>query len=79
MSQAPIGISADRSLLTPHEGTHLMTRIRVNTYIMGNSETILESSHVIDHDSIGNRKWLGKHCFWAMRHGRKVETYPIAI
>lgn len=31
---------------------------------------------VIDHDDFEDRKWLGKHCFWAMRNGKSVETRP---
>lgn len=33
---------------------------------------------IIDHDDFEDRKWLGKHCFWAMRNGRSVETSPAA-
>ena len=36
-----------------------------------------ESSKIIDHDNASDRKWLGSHCFWAMRNERKVTTYPI--
>lgn len=31
----------------------------------------------IDHDDFEDRKWLGKHCFWAMRNGYSVETSPV--
>ena len=37
----------------------------------------LESTKRIDHDNSSDRKWLGSHCFWAMRKGRRVVTYPI--
>ena len=31
---------------------------------------------VIDHDNTGDRRWLGKHAYWAMRNGHSVTTYP---
>lgn len=37
----------------------------------------LESEKIIDHADSSDRKWLGTHCYWAMRNGRKVVTYPI--
>ena len=37
----------------------------------------LESTKRIDHDNSSDRKWLGSHCFWAMRNGRRVVTQPI--
>lgn len=37
----------------------------------------LESEKVIDHDNSSDRKWLGGHCFWAMRNDRRVETTPL--
>lgn len=36
-----------------------------------------ESSKIIDHDNSSDRKWLGTHCFWAMRNARKVTTYSM--
>lgn len=36
-----------------------------------------ESSKIIDHADSNDRKWLGNHCFWAMRNSRRVITYPI--
>lgn len=37
-----------------------------------------QSVREIDHDDFEDRKWLGKHCFWAMRNGCSVETRPMA-
>ncbi len=37
----------------------------------------LESEKIINHADSSDRKWLGTHCYWAMRNGRKVVTYPI--
>lgn len=37
---------------------------------------VRESSKTIDHNDFHDRKWLGKHCFWAFRHGREIRTYP---
>ena len=36
-----------------------------------------ESEKIIDHSNPSDRKWLGSHCFWAMRNGRRVTTTPI--
>lgn len=36
-----------------------------------------QSVREIDHDDFEDRKWLGKHCFWAMRNGCSVETSPV--
>ena len=36
----------------------------------------LEKSKIIDHGDFHDRKWLAKHCWWAMRNGRTVTTYP---
>ena len=38
----------------------------------------LESYKQIDHDNSSDRKWLGSHCFWALRNGRIVITTPLA-
>lgn len=37
----------------------------------------VESTKVIDHDNSSDRKWLGSHCFWAMRNNRMVTTFPL--
>lgn len=37
---------------------------------------VLENRRVIDHNDRESRQWLGRHCYWAMRNGRKVTTYP---
>lgn len=34
----------------------------------------IEGRKVIDHNNFDDRKWLGKHCFWAFRNGRSVLT-----
>lgn len=31
----------------------------------------------IDHNNTSDRKWLAKHCFWAMRNGHSVYTAPV--
>lgn len=36
----------------------------------------VESVRKIDHENRDDRQWLGKHCYWAMRNGRSVETRP---
>ncbi len=33
-------------------------------------------SVVIDHNEFEHRKWLGKHCYWAMRNNHSVMTEP---
>lgn len=35
----------------------------------------IESRKVIDHENRDDRVWLGRHCYWAFRNGRSVETY----
>ena len=37
----------------------------------------IEVDKVIDHDDRDDRVWLGKHCFWAFRNGRSIETIPV--
>ena len=34
----------------------------------------VESRKTINHNDRDDRVWLGKHCFWAFRNGRSVET-----
>lgn len=43
-----------------------------------NMETGEESEKIIDHEDGPDRKWLGRHCFWAFRNNHGVQTYPIA-
>lgn len=38
----------------------------------------IESHKKIDHNNRDDRVWLGKHCFWAFRNGRSVETFAMA-
>lgn len=56
--------------------------IRVETYVgradrMDMAYADPESLKDIDHNNSSDRKWLGTHCFWAMRNGRSVVTFPI--
>ena len=37
----------------------------------------VESTKVIDHANSSDRKWLGSHCFWAMRNNRQITTTPL--
>lgn len=56
-----------------------MRKIVVETYLYADiapASQQMESHKVIDHDKSSDRKWLGTHCFWAMRNNRKVVTYP---
>lgn len=34
----------------------------------------IEGRKLIDHNSYADRKWLGKHCYWAFRNGRSILT-----
>lgn len=47
-----------------------------NAIEIGPDGYTLESYKRIDHNNSSDRKWLGNHCFWAMRNGRKIVTYP---
>lgn len=47
--------------------------IVVETWLNGT----MESRRVVDHNSGDDRRWMGKHCFWAFRTGREVRTYPV--
>lgn len=31
---------------------------------------------IIDHDNSEHRQWMAKHCWWAMRSGHVVTSYP---
>ena len=58
-------------------------KVKVVTYqldMLSSPEPIakeFESEKIIDHDNSSDRKWLGSHCFWAMRNGRRVVTTPL--
>jgi hypothetical protein len=41
-----------------------------------NMQTGEITERVIDHNNHHDRVWLGKHCFWAFRNGRGVQTEP---
>lgn len=47
-------------------------RLVVITKIAATGE--IEGRKVIDHADHFDRKWLGKHCFWAFRNGRSILT-----
>lgn len=51
-----------------------MQHVHVTTSELGSDKP--RQHVVIDHDEHEHRVWLGKHCFWAMRSGRQVVTYP---
>lgn len=40
------------------------------------SQWKVEMATDVNHEDFKDRKWLGKHCFWAMRNNRIVVTYP---
>ncbi len=61
--------------------THTPVPVTVETHRLIAGDSVLEcwefeSSKVIDHANSSDRKWLGAHCFWAARNGRRVTTYP---
>lgn len=37
----------------------------------------ITSTRTIDHNNHGDRVWLGKHSFWAMRNKHSVYTRPV--
>lgn len=41
------------------------------------TDTRVVPDRTIDHDDSGQRRWLGRHCFWAFRSGYSVETVPV--
>ena len=57
----------------------VITEKRVTRYLTDDGWSVWEeeSQKVIDHDNSSDRKWLGTHCFWAMRNARKVTTYSM--
>lgn len=48
----------------------------VKTFVIGADE--IENERTIDHNVHQDRVWLGKHCYWAFRNGRGVETEPLS-
>lgn len=54
---------------------HAPLPLMVRTYLPGTDE--IESERVIDHNQHQDRVWLSKHCFWAFRNRRGVETEPL--
>lgn len=36
----------------------------------------MEQSREVDHDNPNDRKWMGRHSFWAARNGKRFTTYP---
>ena len=58
----------------------VLTFRRVSAEVRTDDETWeIESMKVIDHDKTSDRKWLGTHCFWAMRNMRRVVTNPLMV
>lgn len=61
------------------------TPVIVETYNLSNNNPKLdadgneipENTRRIDHDDPLHRKWLGSHCFWALRNNREVRTLPV--
>lgn len=47
-----------------------------DSHVANVAETEIEAVKDIDHDNDADRRWLAKHCWWAMRSGRSVTTYP---
>lgn len=50
--------------------------IYVQTEVYSKGLWKFESKKLIDHNNSSDRKWLGSHCFWAMRNMRRVTTWP---
>lgn len=50
-------------------------KVQVNTYDLLSGE--LESTKVVNHNSKEDRQWMGKHCYWAFRNNKRIETYPV--
>lgn len=56
--------------------------IAVDTYHLvptdnGEMDWAIEKTKLIDHNNYHDRRWLAKHCWWAMRNNRMVTTYPV--
>lgn len=49
--------------------------IEVNTF--DPATDVVEQSKRIDHNNSRDRRWLGRHCFWALRNGKGVECSPV--
>lgn len=64
MTRAPVPVRVVTELIDDHDST----RIRY----------VEESTKLIDHNDSSDRKWLGSHCFWAMRNKRRVTTTPVS-
>lgn len=65
--------------------SHVAVRVRVTTERSESCDLTnfpllwtTESEKIIDHANPSDRKWLGSHCFWAMRNGRRVTTTPVS-
>lgn len=50
-------------------------KLLITTYDATTDE--IESERTIDHSDKRDRIWLGKHCYWAFRNGRGVDTKPV--
>lgn len=52
----------------------MATHVHVITREIGSDDA---GRHVvIDHDNHEHRQWLAKHCWWAMRSGHQVTSFP---
>lgn len=49
--------------------------IMVETFDLETDETT--QTREIDYSQVENRKWLGKHSFWAFNNGFGVTTYKV--
>ena len=56
-----------------------MSNIILVKVLTTNNDTGEIESKNIDHNSYDDRKWLGKHCYWAVRNNRTVTTIPIKV
>ena len=51
--------------------------VKVITYEIDSPEGQDESEKVIDYCNDSDRKWLGKHAFWALANGRAILQEPM--
>lgn len=49
-------------------------RVMVTTRNMVSGEV---TERIVDHSVQKDRKWVGRHSYWAVRHGHEVTTTPI--
>lgn len=51
-------------------------KVRISTYLMETPE-VDETLRIIDLCNDSDRKWLGKHAFWALCNGRGISQEPV--